>query len=81
MLIPREEFPLPEAPSRTEPVTLHHAGQRAQHITNWANPAPVTLTQLCPLTATCSWSEKSAEGGPRSNHDHNHQNEKHSSRY
>ena len=30
----KEKSPLPEAQRRVEPVTLHHAGQRAQHTTH-----------------------------------------------
>ena len=40
MLIPRETSPLLEAQRRIEPPTLHHAGQQAQHTTNWAIPPP-----------------------------------------
>ena len=40
MLTPREKYPLSEAQMRMEPVMLHHAGQRAQHTTDWAVPAP-----------------------------------------
>ena len=31
---------VPEAERNIEPTTLHHAGQRAQHTTDWATPAP-----------------------------------------
>ena len=34
MLAPREKYSLPEAQKRIEPSTLHHEGQRAQHITD-----------------------------------------------
>ena len=40
VLTPREKSPLPEAQRRVELVTLHHAGQRAQHTTKWAIQAP-----------------------------------------
>ena len=36
MLTPREKSLLPEAQRKVELVTLHHAGQQAQHTTNWA---------------------------------------------
>ena len=36
ILTPAEKPPLPEAQRRFEPKTLHHAGQQAQHPTNWA---------------------------------------------
>ena len=36
---PREKSPLPEAQRRFEPATLHLAGQRAQHTTEWPIPA------------------------------------------
>ena len=39
MLTPREKSLLAEAQRRVEPATLHHAGQRAQHTTDWAIPA------------------------------------------
>ena len=31
---------------RIEPTTLHQAGQRAQHTTNWASPAPLQASKL-----------------------------------
>ena len=34
MLTPREKSSLPEAQRRIEPMTLHHAGRRAQHTTD-----------------------------------------------
>ena len=37
--------PLPEAQRRIEPTTLHHAGQRDQHTTDWAIPAPEGWTK------------------------------------
>ena len=40
MLSSREKSPLPEAQRRFEPTTLHDAGQRAQHTTDWAIPVP-----------------------------------------
>ena len=45
MLTPRDPPPPPSLPEnppqrRIEPTTLHHAGQRAQHTTNWAIQAP-----------------------------------------
>ena len=40
MLAPREKSPLPEAQRRVEHATLHYAGQRAKHTTEWAIPAP-----------------------------------------
>ena len=36
MLTPREKSPLLEAQRRVKPATLYHAGQRAQHTTDWA---------------------------------------------
>ena len=41
-LTPREKSPLLAAQRRTEPMTLHHAWQRAQHTTDWAIPAPIS---------------------------------------
>ena len=43
VIIPREKSPLPEAQRRIEPVMLHHAGQQAQHTTDWAIQAPLNL--------------------------------------
>ena len=37
----KKKSPLPEAQWRVEPVTLHHAGQWVQHITDWAILAPI----------------------------------------
>ena len=34
MLTLKEKFTLPEAQRRFEPITVHHAEQRAQHTTN-----------------------------------------------
>ena len=34
MLAPREKSPVSEAERRVEPMTLHEAGQRAQHTTD-----------------------------------------------
>ena len=48
MLTPREKSPLPGKNSpqrRMEPTTLHQAGQRAQHTTDWAVPAPTSSGQ------------------------------------
>ena len=39
---PRIKSPLPEAQRRVKPMTLHHAGQQAQHISDWATLAPKT---------------------------------------
>ena len=44
--------PLPEGQSRIEPATLHHTGQRAQHTTNWAIPAPSKPHQKIASMAT-----------------------------
>ena len=41
MLTSMGKSPLPEAQSRFEPGTLHYAGQRAQHTTDRAVPAPL----------------------------------------
>ena len=41
LLTPRGKSPEPEAQMRFEPATLHHTGQRTQHTTDWAIPAPV----------------------------------------
>ena len=38
-----KKSPLPEALRRIEPAPLHHAGQVAQHTTNWAIPARILL--------------------------------------
>ena len=38
------KFPLLEAQRRVEPVMLHHAGQPAQHSTDWAIPVPLWLS-------------------------------------
>ena len=46
MLTPRKKPPVLEAQRRVEPVMLHHAGQRAQHTTDWATMAP------CPMFKT-----------------------------
>ena len=52
MLTPREKSLLPEAERRIEPVTLHHAGQQAQHTTDRAIPVlpyvPFCLSS-CPM--------------------------------
>ena len=40
--------PLPKAQRRVKPVTLHHAGQRAQNTTYWAIPAPYDLSLPAP---------------------------------
>ena len=37
---PREKSPLPQVLRRAEPTMLHHAGQWAQHTTDWAFLAP-----------------------------------------
>ena len=39
----REKSPLRGAQRSVKPATLHHAGQLAQHTTNWALPAPYIL--------------------------------------
>ena len=49
MLTPRGKSPLPEAQRRVEPAMMHHAGQRAQHTTDWAMPAPPTGTIISKL--------------------------------
>ena len=50
MLTPREKSPLPEAQRMIEPMTLHHAGQGAQHTTDWAIAAPSEdQSQVCPF--------------------------------
>ena len=36
MLTPKEKSPLPETQRRVKPATLHHAGQRTKHTTDWA---------------------------------------------
>ena len=48
MLTPRKKSPLLEAQRRVKPATLHLAGQRAQHTTNWAIPIPMSLSSLSP---------------------------------
>ena len=41
-LTPKGKKTLPEAQMRIEPMMLHHAGQCAQHTTDFANLAPIT---------------------------------------
>ena len=41
MLTPRGKNPVLETQRRIEPMTLHHAGQWAQHATNLAILAPI----------------------------------------
>ena len=40
MFTPMEKSPLLVAQRRVKPAMLHYAGQRAQHNTDWAIPAP-----------------------------------------
>ena len=55
MLTPREKSPLPEAQRRFQRATLHHAGQRAQHTTDWAIPDPViAFSTACVMVAEAS---------------------------
>ena len=42
MLAPRKKSSLPKGSEQSETAMLHHAGQRAQHITIWAILAPET---------------------------------------
>ena len=51
MLTPREKSLLPEIQRRVEPATLHHAGQRAQHTTDWTIPAPCPCWKRHPAHA------------------------------
>ena len=60
MLTPSEKFPLPEALRRMEPTTLNQAGQRAQHTTNRAIPAPeLGLNPLSPRSFLLQLSQTS----------------------
>ena len=56
MLTPRKKSPLPGAQRRVKPVMLHHAGQRAQHTTDWAIRAPPGLQAGVPVAVLqSSW--------------------------
>ena len=50
---PRGKSPLPKAKRRFKPAMLHHPGQRAQHTTDWAIPAPALTLVINQFS--CSW--------------------------
>ena len=56
MLTSRGKSPLLEAERRFEPVTQHHAGQGAQHTTDWAVPAPASCRTGSPTHCRLSCS-------------------------
>ena len=61
MLSPREKSCLQEAQRRVEPMTLHHAGQWAQHTSNWAIRAPLHYSLKAIFTwALCNIVKKKA---------------------